>query len=122
MYVGTAFQLIDDVMDYTSTAEEMGKSVGDDLSEGKPTLPLIYTMKHGSPEAVARVRNAILTGGLDQLEEIITDVQACGAIQFTEQRAQEQADFAINAIACLPESDYKNALITIANSSVKRRT
>lgn len=122
MYVGTAFQLIDDVMDYTSTAEEMGKSVGDDLSEGKPTLPLIYAMKHGSPEAVARVRNAILTGGLDQLEEIIADVQACGAIQFTEQRAQEQADFAIDAIACLPESDYKNALITIANSSVKRRT
>ncbi|WP_197462872.1 polyprenyl synthetase family protein, partial [Neptuniibacter pectenicola] len=61
MYVGTAFQLIDDVMDYTSTAEEMGKSVGDDLAEGKPTLPLICTMKHGTEETKQRVRSAIET-------------------------------------------------------------
>lgn len=122
MYVGTAFQLIDDVMDYTSTAEEMGKSVGDDLSEGKPTLPLIYTMKHGSAEAAERVRQAILTGGLDQLEQIIADVQACGAIEFTQQRAQEQADLAIHSLQVLPESEYKDALIALANASVNRRT
>ncbi|MEL0638316.1 octaprenyl diphosphate synthase [Marinomonas sp. TI.3.20] len=121
MYVGTAFQLIDDVMDYTSTAEEMGKSVGDDLSEGKPTLPLIFTMKNGTKEAAVRVRQAILTGGLDHLDKIIADVQACGAIEFTQQRAQQQADLAIESIAILPESDYKNALITIAKTSVNRR-
>lgn len=121
MYVGTAFQLIDDVMDYTSTAEEMGKSVGDDLAEGKPTLPLIFTMKHGPKDAVERVRQAILTGGLDQLDAIINDVQNCGAIEYTQQKAQEQADLAINSIAPLPESDYKAALIALANASVKRR-
>lgn len=121
MYVGTAFQLIDDVMDYTSTAEEMGKSVGDDLAEGKPTLPLIYTMKYGEKDAVERVRQAILTGGLEQLETIINDVQNCGAIEYTQQKAQEQADLAITVIASLPESEYKTALIALANASVKRR-
>jgi octaprenyl-diphosphate synthase len=121
MYVGTAFQLIDDVMDYTSTAEEMGKSVGDDLAEGKPTLPLIYTMKYGNTAAAERVKNAILTGGLEQLDIIIKDVQACGAIEYTEQKAQQQADLAIAAIANLPESDYKAALIALAHASVKRR-
>ncbi|MBJ7539564.1 octaprenyl diphosphate synthase [Marinomonas transparens] len=121
MYVGTAFQLIDDVMDYTSTAEEMGKSVGDDLAEGKPTLPLIFTMKHGTPEAIKRVKQAILTGGLEQLETIISDVQHCGAIEYTQQKAQQQADLAIKALTCLPESKYKTALIALANASVKRR-
>lgn len=121
MYVGTAFQLIDDVMDYTSTAEEMGKSVGDDLAEGKPTLPLIFTMKHGPQDAIERVRQAILTGGLEQLEAIVNDVQHCGAIEYTQQKAQEQADLAIKAIMPLPESDYKAALIALAEASVKRR-
>ncbi|MCV2404066.1 octaprenyl diphosphate synthase [Marinomonas sp. C2222] len=121
MYIGTAFQLIDDVMDYTSTAEEMGKSVGDDLAEGKPTLPLIFTMKHGSEDAIKRVRNAIETGGLEQLEAIISDVQGCGAIEYTEKQAQEQADLAISAIQCLPNSEYKDTLISLAHASVKRR-
>jgi len=121
MYVGTAFQLIDDVMDYTSTAEEMGKSVGDDLAEGKPTLPLIYTMQHGTPNAVSRVRHAIETGGLEQLDTIIRDVQECGAIEYTEQCAQEQADLAIAALPPLGDSEYKEALINLAHASVKRR-
>lgn len=121
MYVGTAFQLIDDVMDYTSTAEEMGKSVGDDLAEGKPTLPLIYTMQHGNEDAVARVRHAIETGGLDNLEAIIADVQGCGAIEYTEKCAQEQADLAIAALRPLADSEYKEALINLAHASVKRR-
>ncbi|TYL49090.1 octaprenyl diphosphate synthase [Marinomonas sp. IMCC 4694] len=121
MYVGTAFQLIDDVMDYTSTAEEMGKSVGDDLAEGKPTLPLIFTMKHGSQEAIDRVRQAILTGGLDQLDDIIKDVQSCGAIEYTQQKAQQQANLAIEALSILPATEYKAALIALAHASVKRR-
>lgn len=121
MHVGTAFQLIDDIMDYTSTAEEMGKSVGDDLAEGKPTLPLIYTMKYGSADAVQRVRQAIITGGLEHLNEIILDVQSCGAIDYTRQQAQEQADLAIQSINGLPDSVYKQALIDLANASVNRR-
>ena len=122
MYVGTAFQLIDDVMDYTSTAEEMGKSVGDDLSEGKPTLPLIFTMKNGSQDAADRVRQAILTGGLENLDAIIADVQACGAIEFTQQQAQQQAELAIESIAILPDSEYKQALVALANSAVRRKS
>jgi len=120
-YVGTAFQLIDDVMDYTSTAEEMGKNVGDDLAEGKPTLPLIYTMKNAPAEAAARVRSAIETGGLEQLDAIITDVQACGAIEYTQKAAQEQAQLAIDALAPLHDSVYKTALIDLAKVSVNRR-
>lgn len=121
MYVGTAFQLIDDVMDYVSTAEEMGKSVGDDLAEGKPTLPLIYTMKHGTEEAAQRVRAAIESGGLENLDAILADVRACGAIQYTEDKAVEQSELAIQAIANLPESEYKSALETLAQAAVNRR-
>lgn len=122
MHVGTAFQLIDDVMDYTSTSDEMGKSVGDDLSEGKPTLPLIYTMKHGDSNAVERVRNAILTGGLEQLNEIISDVQKCGAIDYTQQRAEEQATKAIQALSVLPASQFKDALVGLAQVAVRRKS
>ena len=120
-YVGTAFQLIDDVMDYTSTAEEMGKNVGDDLAEGKPTLPLIYTMRTAPTDAADRVRNAIETGGLEQLDAIIADVQACGAIEYTEKAAQEQAQLAIDALAPLQDSPYKAALIDLAKASINRR-
>ncbi|MCO4786939.1 MAG: octaprenyl diphosphate synthase [Marinomonas atlantica] len=122
MYVGTAFQLIDDVMDYTSTAEEMGKSVGDDLAEGKPTLPLIFTMKHGTEDAKQRVRSAIETGGLENLETILADVRDCGAIEYTEAEARKQSDLAISAISILPDSPYKQALINLASAAVNRRT
>ncbi len=121
MHLGITYQLIDDVMDYTSTAEEMGKNIGDDLAEGKPTLPLIYTMKHAPQEAILRVRGAIETGGLEHLEQILIDVQNCGAIQHTQDRAIKHAELAIEAIANLEESPYKDTLITLANSSVSRR-
>jgi octaprenyl-diphosphate synthase len=108
-------------MDYTSTAEEMGKNVGDDLAEGKPTLPLIYTMRTAPTDAANRVRNAIETGGLEQLDAIISDVQACGAIEYTEKAAQAQAQLAIDALAPLDDSPYKVALIDLAKASVNRR-
>ncbi|MFT2110314.1 polyprenyl synthetase family protein [Marinomonas sp. 2405UD68-3] len=122
MHVGTAFQLIDDVMDYTSTAEEMGKSVGDDLAEGKPTLPLIHVMKYGSDAAKHRVKEAIINGGLEHMEQIIKDVSESGAIEYTQKKAEEQATLACNAIAHLPESTYKTALIELAKASVKRKS
>ncbi len=121
MYVGTAFQLIDDVMDYVSTAEEMGKSVGDDLAEGKPTLPLIYTMQHGTDDAKARVRSAIETGGLENLDAILEDVRACGAIEYTEAEAHKQSELAIEAISVLADSPYKTALVDLANAAINRR-
>lgn len=122
MHVGTAFQLIDDIMDYTSTEEEMGKSVGDDLAEGKPTLPLIFTMKNGSDAAQKRVREAIISGGIDHIDTIINDVNACGAIQYCQEKAQEQALLACEAIKHIADSPYRNALILLAQTSVKRRS
>ncbi|TBR40803.1 octaprenyl diphosphate synthase [Marinomonas agarivorans] len=122
MHLGTAFQLIDDIMDYTSTAEEMGKNIGDDLAEGKPTLPLIFTMMNANEDAANRVRQAIENGGLEKLEQIIDDVKTCGAIQYTETAAKKQAELAIQAINALPESLYKDALIELAHSAVNRRS
>lgn len=122
MHIGTAFQLIDDVMDYTSTAEEMGKNLGDDLAEGKPTLPLIFTMQNAPQEAANRVRQAIETGGLDNLEKIICDVKDCGAIKYTEDAAKEQAKLAIESISILNNSPYKDALILLANAAVNRKS
>lgn len=122
MHLGTAFQLIDDVMDYTSTAEEMGKNVGDDLAEGKPTLPLIFTMQNASEEAATRIKTAIETGGLDQLEQIINDVQSCGAIEYTKNVADKHANLAIEAIKSLASTEFKETLISIAKASVDRRS
>lgn len=88
-YLGTAFQLVDDIMDYTADAKEMGKNVGDDLAEGKPTLPLIYTMAHGNDEQKSLVRNAIEHGnGMDHLEEILDAMKQTGALSYTQKKAE----------------------------------
>ncbi|MDH5376985.1 MAG: octaprenyl diphosphate synthase [Gammaproteobacteria bacterium] len=120
MHLGTAFQLIDDVLDYNGNAEQIGKNVGDDLAEGKPTLPLIYTMRHGNPEQVALVRNAIEQGGKDNIDEIITAIKSTGALEYTEKAARKEAEEAINCIAHISESRYKRALISLAEFSVNR--
>ncbi|MFK5913592.1 MAG: octaprenyl diphosphate synthase [Woeseiaceae bacterium] len=120
MHLGCAFQLIDDVLDYTSSAEDMGKNLGDDLAEGKPTLPLIYTMLHGTPEQSEMVKEAIKSGGLDTLEQIHEAIHASGAIEYTVDCAKNEAKQAINALDFLPSSIYKEALIFLANFSVTR--
>lgn len=120
MHLGTAFQLIDDVLDYSASSEEMGKNVGDDLAEGKPTLPLIYVMRHGDETQAALVREAIEQGGLEQLDAVMAAVQATGAIQYTARTAREEADRAIAALSIIPDSDYKQAMIDLANFSVER--
>ena len=120
-HLGTAFQLIDDALDYNASAEELGKNLGDDLAEGKPTLPLIYAMENSSADDRALLRQAILEGGIEQLDKITAIVNATGALQYTKQRAQEAADAAVEALAGIPESDYKQALIAIAELSVQRR-
>ncbi len=120
MHLGTAFQLVDDVLDYSSSSEEMGKNVGDDLAEGKPTLPLIYAMRNGTAEQSAVVRKAIEEGGLDYLDEVMEAIRQTGAIEYTEKTARQEAELAIQQLAHLPESDYKLALTNLARYSVDR--
>ena len=121
LHLGTAFQLIDDVMDYLSTAEEMGKNVGDDLAEDKCTLPLIHAMREGTEEQRLLVRQAIRKGGLDDLQPIMEIVKATGAIEYTQQKAQEEADKAIAALDALADSSFKDTLIQLADIAVKRK-
>ena len=120
MHLGTAFQLIDDVLDYSASAEDMGKNVGDDLAEGKPTLPLIHVMLHGTDEQAALVRSAIENGGLDQLDAVLAAIEATGALEYTCEVAQKEANLSLSALAFLPDSDYKQALISLAQYSVDR--
>jgi len=119
-HLGIAFQLIDDALDYKATAEELGKNLGDDLAEGKPTLPLIYAIQNGTPEEAAIIVSAIKTGNRDVFNEVYAVVQRTKAITYTEQRADEEAQKAINSLAVLPKSDYKNALILLAKFAVQR--
>ena len=119
-YLGTAFQLIDDVMDYSSNSEQMGKNVGDDLAEGKPTLPLIYAMQQGTPDQVALIKSAIETGGYDKIDQVQQIIQQTGALQYTEKMAQQQAELAIAELTHVPDSEYKILLQTIARLSVHR--
>jgi octaprenyl-diphosphate synthase len=119
-YLGTAFQLIDDVMDYSSNSEQMGKNVGDDLAEGKPTLPLIYAMAQGTAEQSALIKSAIEKGGYDKIDEVQAIIQQTGALQYAEQMAQQQAQLAIAELDQLPDSEYKFVLENIARLSAHR--
>jgi len=121
-HLGIAFQLIDDVMDYLSTAEEMGKNVGDDLAEGKPTLPLIHAMREAEEEDRQLIRQAIRKGGLEDLQPIMDIVRATGAIEYTQQQAQAQADKAIEVLQTLPETSFRATLEQLAHIAVKRKS
>lgn len=119
-HMGIAFQLIDDVLDYTGDAEALGKNVGDDLAEGKPTLPLIYTMREGTPEQAALIRNAIRTGGLDQLDDIINTVQQAGGLEYTRDMARKHTGIALQSLADVPDSRYKESLERLAREATER--
>ncbi|WP_435248420.1 octaprenyl diphosphate synthase [Vibrio sp. nBUS_14] len=120
-YLGTAFQLIDDVMDYTADGKEMGKNVGDDLAEGKPTLPLLYAMRNGSPDQASMIREAIeKANGMERLDDIMSVMKETGSLEYTTNKAYEEADKAIAELSILPDSEYKQALITLAHLAVKR--
>jgi octaprenyl-diphosphate synthase len=121
-HLGAAFQIIDDVLDYTSSAEVMGKNVGDDLAEGKPTLPLIQAIKMSPDKDADLIRHAIRTGGLEHLEEILEIVQRCGALQYTRQRAQAESELALAALAPLPASPFKSALENLTRLALARNS
>jgi len=120
--LGTAFQVIDDVLDYDGDVSEMGKNLGDDLREGKATLPLIIAMQRGNEAERATIRQAIETGGTDQMVQIIAIVQHTGALQATRDAAAVEAQRALNALQTLPQNIYSNALMQLASQLLERRS
>lgn len=120
-YIGTAFQLIDDLLDYSADGATLGKNVGDDLNEGKPTLPLLHAMQHGTLEQATMIRQAIEQGnGRHLLEPVLEAMEMCGSLAWTRLRAEQEADKAIEALAILPDSPWKTALTGLAHIAVQR--
>lgn len=120
LHLGIAFQLIDDALDYRAKPEELGKNLGDDLADGKPTLPLIYAMEKADPAQTAILRQAIEQGDREAFLDVFAVVQATDAISYTSRRAIEEADKAIEALSVVTDSTYKQALIDLARFSVER--
>ncbi|QAU24073.1 octaprenyl-diphosphate synthase [Dyella sp. M7H15-1] len=120
MQLGYAFQIADDLLDYVSDASTLGKNIGDDLAEGKPTLPLIYAMQRVSADQARAMRHAIEHGGLDSLDPIVVAIRESGAIERTRECAMQHAYAAREALASLPVSSYRDALATLADYSVQR--
>lgn len=119
-HLGVAFQLIDDALDYKANQDQLGKNLGDDLAEGKPTLPLLYAIQNGSKSEAEVIINAIKNGNRDAFNDVYAIVQQTKAIDYTERRADEEALKAIESLQVLPSSEYKEALILLAKFSVQR--
>lgn len=120
-HLGIAYQLIDDVLDYSASSERLGKNIGDDLAEGKPTLPLLYALWHGSNQQTAVIKSAIHHGGRRDLEQINAAIEATGALGYTAERARKEASTAMEAIATLPQSEYQEALLALARFATERK-
>ena len=118
--LGTAFQLVDDVLDYDSDASKLGKNIGDDLREGKPTLPLLIAMERGTPEQRALIRHAIEHGEVERLNDIVAIVRATGALDATREAARTEAETARAAISSLPLNKWTETLLEFAAQSVER--
>jgi len=118
--LGTAFQLIDDLLDYEGSTEALGKNIGDDLREGKPTLPLLVAMQRGTPEQTALIREAIVNGEVERMPQIVEIVRATGALDATREAAQAQVDVAQRCLAALPASVYREALLELSFDSISR--
>jgi len=118
--LGVAFQLVDDVLDYRGSTDEMGKNMGDDLAEGKPTLPLIHALRHGSPDQVALIRHAIEEGGSRDIGPVRAAIESTGGLDYTARLARSEADLAVRALAGIPESAHRDALAALAEFAVSR--
>jgi len=121
LHLGLAFQLIDDALDYQGDDKELGKNVGDDLAEGKPTLPLIHAMREGNTAQRELIRKAIIDGGLEKMDAVAEIIESTGSIAYTARRAEQEADLARAALSAIPDSPYKQALEALAHFSVHRR-
>jgi len=125
-HLGTAFQLVDDILDYSADSEEMGKNVGDDLAEGKPTLPLIYALRiseeNNEDNDAALIRKSIEEGGRNHLDAVMQIIETTKALEYTQDVAKKETQLAINSLENLPNSDFKTALIDLADFSVARTT
>ena len=119
-HLGTAYQLVDDALDYSANSDELGKNVGDDLTEGKPTLPLIYAMQQGDEQQKTLIRKAIEQGGLEHIEAITRIIDETGALEYTMDQARGEANLAKFAIGSLADSEYKQALLFLADYAVER--
>jgi octaprenyl-diphosphate synthase len=120
MHLGTAFQLIDDVLDYEASEETLGKEPGDDLAEGKPTLPLIHAMQKGNKSQAALIRSAIKKGGRDNIDAVLEIIHKTGAIDYTHEVARREVATAVDHLQQLPESKYRDGLEQLAKNSVER--
>jgi octaprenyl-diphosphate synthase len=119
-HLGTAFQLVDDALDYRSSSAERGKNLGDDLAEGKPTLPLIHALRNGNGEQQQLIRKAIESGGIEQLAAITSAIESTGGLEYTARRARHEADQAKAALVHFPDSPFKRALNELADFAVAR--
>jgi len=119
-HLGLAFQLTDDLLDYTGDSSLLGKDIGDDLAEGKPTLPLIYTLKQGSPDQRRMVESVIVNGDRDHLASVVSAIQKSGALEYTSGLARDAAETAVSKLAVLPESPYRDSLAALAHFAVNR--
>ncbi|HUL48084.1 MAG TPA: polyprenyl synthetase family protein [Steroidobacteraceae bacterium] len=121
-HLGTAYQLVDDVLDYRSSPAERGKNLGDDLAEGKPTLPLIHALRNGSEAQRVAIREAIKNGGRGQLGAVVDAIESTGGLDYAARLARAEADAALGTLALLPDSFYKNGLAALANFAVEHTT
>jgi octaprenyl-diphosphate synthase len=121
-HLGMAFQLVDDVLDYEGDVETMGKNVGDDLAEGKATLPLIHAMREGTAEQAKLIRKAIRKGGLEDIDAIMEIVKTCDSIEYTKQIARKHVDLAQQCLNHLADTDAKQALHSLARIAIERNT
>jgi octaprenyl-diphosphate synthase len=119
-HLGIAYQLIDDVLDYQSDPATRGKNLGDDLAEGKPTLPLIYALRHSAPEQASVIRDIIKNGAREGLEGIMHTIESSGGLEYTARLAQSEADQALASLAALPDSPYRDALAALVRFAVAR--
>ncbi|KXW55438.1 octaprenyl diphosphate synthase [Ferrovum sp. PN-J185] len=119
-YLGNAFQIIDDVLDYSGNTEELGKNLGDDLAEGKATLPLIYAMQKANNEDRDFLRSVVIEGGTDHMDRVMAIINATGSLIYTREAAEREASLAIDCISTFQDGPYKNALISLAHLAVER--
>jgi octaprenyl-diphosphate synthase len=120
MHLGTAFQLVDDILDYSGDLAETGKNLGDDLAEGKATLPLIRAMHNGTPEQCAIIRRAILEGGLSDFGPVLAAIRDCGALQYARDKARAESGRATQALSALSDSTHRDSLLELAAFAVDR--